>query len=68
MSAIWKYDDDRVAHADGTGTYEKGWYAAAPSTAEAGQSPNAGPFATREEAVKRAEEIKKDEEAQNANA
>ena len=62
MSAKWKYDDDRVAHADGTGTYAEGWYAAAPSTAEAGQSPDAGPFATREEAVVRADEIKRDED------
>lgn len=61
MSAKWKYDDYRVAYADGTGTYDEGLYAAAPSTAEAGQSPDAGPFATREEAEAAAQRL--DEEA-----
>lgn len=49
MSTKWTYDNN-VAYADGTGTYEAGWYAAAPTTADFGESPESGPFATREEA------------------
>lgn len=60
MNAKWTYEADNVEFADGTGTYEEGWYAASPSTVEAGQSPERGPFATRElaeaEAVRLADE------------
>lgn len=62
MNAKWTYEADSVAFADGSGTYEEGWYAASPSTVGAGQSPDRGPFATRElakaEAVRLAAEEK----------
>jgi len=63
MSAKWHYEDENVAYADGTGTYEKGWYAASPSTVEAGQSPERGPFATRELAEAEALRLADDEKA-----
>ncbi len=59
MSAKWKYEDGNVAYADGTGTYAEGWYSATALTAEAGQSPELGPFDTREQAVEAAEELEK---------
>ena len=57
MNAKWNYETGNVAFADGTGTYAEGWYAAAPSTVECGQSPDAGPYATREQAEKQAIEL-----------
>jgi len=61
MSAKWHYENENIAYADGTGTYEKGWYAASPSTVEAGGSPDAGPFSRRPTAEKRAKELARDE-------
>ena len=62
MSAKWKYEDGNVAYADGTGTYEEGWYAATALTVESGQSPELGPFGKREQAVAAAEELEKEDQ------
>jgi len=66
MSAKWKYEAGNVAYADGTGTYEEGWYAASPLTVDAGQSPERGPFETREQADAAAEELANEEQSQQS--
>lgn len=47
----WNYDEDRIAYADGTGTYNEGYYFADQSAYECGTSPVGGPYATREAAI-----------------
>lgn len=58
----WRYDTaDNVAFADGSGTYERGWYAASPSTVEAAGAPEKGPFGERADAVRMAVELARHE-------
>ena len=67
MSAKWVYKDGNVAFAYGTGTYDRGWYAAAPSTAERGDSPEKGPYSLRRTALAAAETLRRDEEGRKAS-
>ena len=57
MIAKWHYNDDCVGFADGTGTYAMGFYAASPSTVEAGESPEEGPFQKYSSAQAAAEKL-----------
>ena len=50
MSA-WKFDDDMTCFSDGTGTYERGYYATSVDAYLCGAEPEFGPFPTRQQAV-----------------
>ena len=71
MSSMgWEYNNDNVTYvsandAENGATYEIGWYAASPSTMEAGDEPDAGPFKTEKQAMARAEELAIEEHEQN---
>ena len=47
----WNYDEDRIAYADGTGTYDAGFYFADVAANECGAEPVGGPFKTRDAAI-----------------
>lgn len=47
----WNYDEDRIAYADGTGTYNAGYYFADQAAYECGTEPVQGPFRTRRAAI-----------------
>jgi hypothetical protein len=43
----WKYEADHTCYCDGTGTYERGYYAVSEAGYECGSEPDRGPFRTR---------------------
>lgn len=57
----WNWEEGNVAYADGTGTFEAGWYAISESSRLSCGEPDDGPFGTREEAEAAAQRL--DEEA-----
>ena len=58
----WNWDETRIAHADGTGTYEEGFYVADQAAYDCGTEPVAGPFKTYGEAMRRRMEIDSEQE------
>lgn len=53
----WTYDSDQTCYCDGTGTYDRGWYAVGRAGYECGTEPERGPFRQRGQAAKAAAEI-----------
>ena len=53
----WKYNSDQTCYCDGTGTYDRGWYAVGRAGYECGTEPERGPFRQRGQAAKAAAEI-----------
>ena len=57
----WNWSENHTAYADGTGTYEAGWYATSESGYLCGSGPEAGPFATEAEAAVAAKKLEEEQ-------
>lgn len=51
------YESDQTCYCDGTGTYERGYYAVSRAGYECGTEPERGPFRTRDQAAAAAAQI-----------